>query len=539
MPSFAPRRPPLAAVTSLTAVLSFSLVLACAGCGGQQDSGPAAPASASEALILPSDVYADACAADNPLAPEALRTGSSLVERLWLRSMLNERYLWREQLPLLDATDARYQGVDHETSMSRWFQDLVHPPGSKDKFSYLETTAENDAANQGERIGPGLQTTRVVGVPARMTVLMVSPGSPAAAAGVQRGDEVIRYDGLDLATASEADLADLPRRARTVKVGEVTSWVIRRGSAVRELSLTNVLEQAPPVALATVLPASQTGNPTGGPVGYLLFNEFTLPAEDALAAAFQQFQAQRVRDLIIDLRYNGGGLGFIAAQLAYMIAGPSTGDRVFNADRLNDRLTEQMGPGASTLPFLSTSCHPGPFMNGCTLEQPLPSLSLSRVFVLTGPGTCSASELLINGLRGVDVEVIQIGETTCGKPFGFQAVAHCGYTTHAIDRQTSNAKGFGDYADGFSPGGTGAAGLPGCRVADDLTHALGHPSEGLLSTALYFRSQQQCPSGRFWAAPLRADGLQGAAAVSPSGAASSPTVPLQPSRPLLLKRPSL
>ena len=49
----------------------------------------------------------------------------------------------------------------------------------------------------------------------------------------------------------------------------------------------------------------------------------------------------------------------------------------------------------------------------------LPTLNLSRVFVLTGRNTCSASESVINSLRGVNVEVIQIGSTTCGKPYGF------------------------------------------------------------------------------------------------------------------------
>src|SRR3546814_10855822 len=81
----------------------------------------------------------------------------------------------------------------------------------------------------------------------------------------------------------------------------------------------------------------------------------------------------------------------------------------------------------------------------------LPTLNLGRVFVLAGPGTCSASEAVVNGLRGVDVDVVLVGDTTCGKPYGFYPEDNCGLTYFAIEFQGINAKGFGDYADGFTP----------------------------------------------------------------------------------------
>ncbi|UXH78748.1 S41 family peptidase [Roseateles amylovorans] len=504
----------------LTRAAVTLLMAALGACGGKSDDHRNSPQA--EAVILPSDIYADACAADNPEAPAALRSGSPLQERMWLRAMLNERYLWRGELPVLDATAARYTGLDYETAMDRWFEDLVHPAGSQDKYSFRETTREATAASQGERVGVGIAASQVAGSPRRMWVLTVDAGSPAAAAGVQRGDEVVSVNGITLATATEAEMQTLGRLARTAAVGETVTWVLRRGEVTRELRLTNQVQHSPPVPLARVLPGGSSG-----PVGYLLFSEFTLPAEDALAAAMTQFQTSQVRDLVIDLRYNGGGLGYIAAQLAYMVTGPSTEGKLFNADRLNER---RVGT-SSELPFLPVSCHPGPDMIGCTDQRPLPSLSLSRVFVLTGPGTCSASELLINGLRGVDVEVIQVGQTTCGKPYGFEAVPHCGYTTHAIDRQTSNAKGFGDYADGFAPAAQGPAGLPGCVVPDDLTHALGDPAEGLLAAALHFRAEGQCP------ATATALSVRSASA-QPEGADRPLLKPLRPSQALLLKSPS-
>ena len=134
--------------------------------------------------------------------------------------------------------------------------------------------------------------------------------------------------------------------------------------------------------------------------------------------------------------------------------------------------------------------------------QALPSLNLTRVFVLTSAETCSASEAIMNGLRGVNVQVIQIGSTTCGKPYGFYPPDNCGTTYFSIQFRGVNDQGFGDYTDGFSPNNTAGTTfgykIPGCSVADDFNHALGDPNEGRLSQALAYRAGGSCtvpPSG--------------------------------------------
>ena len=125
-------------------------------------------------------------------------------------------------------------------------------------------------------------------------------------------------------------------------------------------------------------------------------------------------------------------------------------------------------------------------------------MSLARVFVITGSSTCSASESIINSLRGVDVEVIQIGSTTCGKPYGFYPVDNCGTTYFSIQFRGINFAGFGDYPDGFSATRAtpdAGANLPGCTATDDLTHDLGDPAEGQLGVALGYRANgnSSCP----------------------------------------------
>jgi hypothetical protein len=118
------------------------------------------------------------------------------------------------------------------------------------------------------------------------------------------------------------------------------------------------------------------------------------------------------------------------------------------------------------------------------------------VYVLTGSGTCSASEAIINGLRGVEVDVFQIGATTCGKPYGFYPQDNCGTTYFSIEFKGVNANGFGDYADGFKPMNPQAdpAQLPGCSVADDFTHELGDIAENRLESALTYRDLGTCPA---------------------------------------------
>jgi hypothetical protein len=119
--------------------------------------------------------------------------------------------------------------------------------------------------------------------------------------------------------------------------------------------------------------------------------------------------------------------------------------------------------------------------------------------VLTGSNTCSASESIINSLRGIGVQVVQIGSRTCGKPYGFYPEDNCGTTYFTIQFQGVNALGFGDYSDGFSPQnsqGTQTTPIPGCSVADDFTRALGNSNESRLAAALAYRTdgQASCPA---------------------------------------------
>ena len=134
-----------------------------------------------------------------------------------------------------------------------------------------------------------------------------------------------------------------------------------------------------------------------------------------------------------------------------MIAGTvPTAGQTFEHLRFNDKHT-------AINPVTGGALTPMPFFDDSSSGQPLPTLNLPRVYVLTGGTTCSASESIINGLRGVNVEVIQIGSTTCGKPYGFYPRDNCSTTYFTIQTTGVNALGFGEYGDGFSPNNVAGA----------------------------------------------------------------------------------
>jgi hypothetical protein len=221
---------------------------------------------------------------------------------------------------------------------------------------------------------------------------------------------------------------------------------------------------------------------TGRKVGYVLFNEHSRGAQDKLIAAFSNLQAAHVQDLVLDLRYNSGGFIYIAQTAAALVAGPAVDGQVFESVRYNTQRADAAAAGTfwySSRVAYSEGTYPAGYA--------LPQLSLPRVYVLTSPLTCSASESIINSLRGIGVQVILVGDRTCGKPYGFHRKDNCGSAYFPIEFQVYNAQGFGDYTTGFPVQ---------CRVAEDPTTPLGSPNaEPLLKAAVNHIDTGACPAG--------------------------------------------
>ena len=427
------------------------------------------------------------------------RAGTALDEKNWLRSWTNDLYLWFSEVPDQDpagfASDATYFDA-LKTSATTASGKL------KDRFHFTYPTADWEALSQsGVLAGYGANFVIIAATPPReVVVAYTEPGSPAAVAPaiIARGAQILTVDGVDLVNANDqAGINTLNAGLAPQSVGESHTFSIMDlgATAPRTVTLVSANITETPVQNVQTFPTA-----TGGPVGYMLFNDHIATAESELIAAFNQLKGAGVQDLILDIRYNGGGYLDLASEVAYMIAGPApTAGQTFELDQFNSK-------HPTINPVTQTAITPVGFhttTQGFILPpgQALPSLNLPRVFVITTASTCSASEAIINSLRGVNVQVIQIGSTTCGKPYGFYPADNCAVTYFSIQFQGVNAKNFGNYPDGFTPANTVATEgvlVPGCSVADDFTHSLGDPAEGLLASALSYAATGVClvpPSG--------------------------------------------
>ena len=435
-------------------------------------------------VFLPQSHWAAQCAAPRSGTDPYTRqpypdvAGSMLAENNWLRSWTNDLYLWYSEAPDLDP--AGY------TTTAAYFP-LLKTSGTdsqgqaKDKFHFTYPTSTWEAlASSGVNVGYGAQFIVVQATPPRkILVAYTEPGSPAAMApaSLARGAEVLSVDGVDAVNAntqSQVDIINAGLAPANVGDSHAFSFLDQGATSARTVTLNAASVTDVPVQDVKVLPNST--------IGYMLFNHHLAPSEAALISAVSTLKAGGITDLILDIRYNGGGFLDIASELAYMIAGAGpTAGQTFDLQQFNSR-------HPSTNPVTGSAITPTPFHTtsqgfSTAAGQPLPTLNLPRVFVLTTGATCSASEAVMNGLAGVGVQVIQIGSSTCGKPYGFYPEDNCGTTYFSIEFRGVNAQGFGDYPDGFTPGVSVGASFPGCQVTDDFKHLLGDPQESLLYVA--------------------------------------------------------
>lgn len=493
-----PFRPAFPSRLTISALAALLVLAGCGGGGGSPDVGtrPATgqtttPAPAASNQPTPEDLnpnllsdafstYANLCAkprtgldAGGRAFPD--RQGTLLDELKFLRAWTNESYLWYSEIP------NTYRMASFTDPLA-YFDVLKSPAVTasgkpKDDYHFTYPTAEWEAMqNQGIDLGYGITWTRNAGgaAPRTWQVTAVEPGSPAAAAGLLRGDLLTRVDGVDFVNASDApSVAVLNAGLFPEAAGSAHRFTLQRNGAPYDVTMSGAEVRVAPVKNVKVIETAS------GKVGYLTFDTHNAVSEKQLVDAFTTLRDAGVNDLVLDVRYNGGGLLYIASELAYMVAGPAnTAGKIFERTEYNDKT-----PADAPIGFRSTAygfASPDPVRAGTQL----PTLGLKRVTLLSTPGTCSASEAIINGLRGADVEVIQIGGATCGKPYGFTPVANCGTTYFSIEFKGVNHKGFGDFADGFAPT---------CRVSDDLGHAVGDPAEGMLAAALAYRNNNACP----------------------------------------------
>lgn len=407
------------------------------------------------------------------------KAGSTALENHFLRAWTHESYLWYQEVP--DLNPNNYDDTLAYFNLQKT-NELTANGTEKDRFHFTQDEISGDQFTYtGQRGGYGI-SWKFSGS-RELYVSFVEPNSPASDAGISRGMELTHVNGNLLTELTNEQIADANQAifSPLLETSATFQFTPTLGDAV-----THTLEAAN-VTVSAVLKHSIL-NTESGDVGYLVFNTFnTFTAESQLKAAFDDFASNGIDDLVVDLRYNGGGYLYIAAQLAYLVAGDSnTAGETFTVLQYNDKRSNSN----VEYEFVNRTQNTG------MPSEVLTSVNLNRVYVLTTGSTCSASESFINGLRGAGIEVIQIGSITCGKPHGFNAQTNCGTRYFSIDFESVNGQGFGEYIDGFEPVASGGNPLTnkvnGCNATDDLAYPLGNPNEGMLSIALNHRVNGTC-----------------------------------------------
>ena len=504
-------------LTTAAIALIASTLVACGGGGGGSTTPvavvappPPPPPPTTQAptftqgVFAPRSEFVAQCAAprsgnDPDGNPYPDTTGSTLIEKFWLRSWSDETYLWNDEIQDRDPNSIANR-VDYFDVLKTNELTETGSGREKDDFHFSESTEDFfDRRNSTASSGYGVRLAFIQSTaPREIRVLYTEPNSPASSVqngevNFQRGALLVEIDGENVINGSDTDT--LNAGLFPALAGESHTFTVRDpGSDTdRTFSITSQNVAESPVNRTEII------NTPTGKVGYMLFNTFSpFESEDSLNEAFTLLENEAIDDLVLDLRYNGGGLVAVAAQLGFMIAGPTrTAGRTASLLQYNEA-------AGNTDPVTGEIVRPFPFIDegvGFSVSQgtPLATVDLPRVYILTTGSTCSASELVINSLRGIDYDVVMIGDTTCGKPYGFLPTDNCGQTYYTIQFRSVNDKGFGDYSDGFSPQDSTnqfSERSPGCTIADnvsDTSAELGDPNEALLSAALYYRENGMCP----------------------------------------------
>jgi C-terminal processing protease CtpA/Prc len=375
--------------------------------------------------------------------------------------VMHDSYLWADETPVVDYEDNTT--YPDETALIEALRKRPY-----DRFSFIMSAqAYNDFFEAGKNMGYGIyfqiEMTQDHNVTA-LDLLLVYPGSPADKAGLRRSQKIIGIDNYTIGEVfRDANLTDYFFEADKPVTAHFK--VKEQNGTLHTVTVTKAEYSAKSVIKRTVIETTDHKR-----VGYLLFQSFVGTSEDELNEAFDYFKSQGIEDLVLDLRYNGGGYIYIANQLASLIGGWRSRFKIFNKLVFNEKYSRY----DSETRFLNLS----------------KSLSLPKVYILTTANTCSASELVINALRAqsVDVDVVQIGSRTCGKPYGMYPLFYCDRYLLAVQTKNSNADSKGDYYDGL---------VPQCEAEDDIRHDFASQEETMFASALYYIEKGSCmPSDR-------------------------------------------
>ena len=400
-------------------------------------------------LLFVTAFTVQSCQDNDDIAPPA-----SLEIQDFIWKGMNQYYLWQADVPNL--SDDRFADQTALNSFLRGYPvpeelfDALRVSSSIDRFSWivddylelegsLQGTTKNNGVDFGLSYKPG-STTEIFGY-----VRYIIENSDAATKNIKRGDFFTAVNGTQLTVSNYQSLLFNSNENYTLNLADFNgNAIVGNGKSV---SLTKTVLTENPILVNKVITSG------AHKIGYLMYNGFYANFDTQLNDAFGQLKTQGITELVLDLRYNGGGSVQTATRLASMITGQFTG-KVFAKQQWNKKINdyfEAENPDALYNYFTDKI--------GSTAIN---SLNLTKVYILTSASSASASELVINGLEP-HINVIQIGDVTVGKNVGSVTLYDSPtfgsenrnpkhkYAMQPIVLKIVNSVGFGDYFNGLQP----------------------------------------------------------------------------------------
>lgn len=400
--------------------------------------------------------------------PPPTGTTCSLADRqAWVAGEIREWYLFPETLPATNPVGAPTLSdfVDAMTATAR--------AQRRDRFfTYVTSIAEENAFfQQGSSAGFGIRLS-IDAAQRRLFIAEAFEGAPALAAGIDRGTEILAI-GTSAATLRTVDSiiategsAGITNALGPNTVGTTRVLRISDAAGTRDVTVAKADFTLTPVSSRYGARIIDDG---GRRVGYVNLRTFIDTADPALRNAFAQFRAQGITEVIVDLRYNGGGLVSIGELLGDLLGANRVGQvfsrTVFRPEKAVNNSTDLFGAQAEAI------------------------ASTRIAFIGTG-GTASASELVINSfIPYLGANAALVGTNTYGKPVGQIARdrPQCDDRLRVVAFATQNSAGQGAYFDGLAPFMQAT-----CRAGDDLTFQLGDPREASIRASLDFLAGRAC-----------------------------------------------
>jgi carboxyl-terminal processing protease len=363
------------------------------------------------------------------------------LARDYLYDAMNQYYFWYNLMPAVVKTDYK----DPYTLLDAMMYKTL------DRWSFVQTYEEYLAMSQGDFVGHGISLG--LDPNSQVRIVQIYNNSPLYSLGVRRGWIVKQLNGTNLAPIFLANDATAYNNLIGASTAGITNTFLFETPQGKD---STIVSTKAAFTLNTVLLAD-TLHLKSGITGHLVFDQFIQPSNDELLTAFTYFSQNNITDLIVDLRYNGGGDISVLTNMASYLAGTAKLNTPFLQLTFNDKNTSYN----TTYNFNSVAF----------------PLSIKKLIVITTRETASASEDFINGLKPI-LDVHTLGDTTNGKPVGMIGIPYqTSYMFWPITFSLVNSAGDGGFYKGFAPDK---------YVPDDFTHDWNDRNEACFKEAIYY-----------------------------------------------------